>query len=357
MALRTPSLGCILAALATAQQPAPTVDTPPWQRARAVFFVQSDNPVGAEACVGYEALAWDQASRLLVDGAKTGDRVGLGRAGCATFDTISEVDFAGTKIKPDDYFIALERSKDGWALLFLDARKVRGAQSDPVALAKAPVLARTPLQYKTSDGNGSLTCALQPDSKGNPMALTVNWGPHAWSCSARVRGADGTQPLAQPMLRRCSRVVFAPAKDGKLLAALLDHGTPAWNGERAKAMAALKTGSRWRFGTDWWTTLDSDVPLLIGGKKLPAGCWHLVLQKADGDGWNLCCCAAADQLGQRLDAFSADQAKPALVVPLTVAKATKMADALQVQFAVDGRQLLLEVLFGDHRLTVPLTQG
>jgi hypothetical protein len=352
-------LPLLLATVAAAQKPAPEISAPDLQRSRAVWFVQAENPVGAEVCVAFEAVALDPANAKLLDAklpdkGKLGDRVSLGAATWATLDSCTDLDFAGVPLKAGHYPLALERSKDGWCLAVLDGKKVRADRLLPGTLKAAPVIARIAMKQHavTGGGAGALAMELKPAEKGGVATLTVTWGGHQFTADAKVGGSSGASPIAQTEARGCSRLAFAPAADGKQAFAIVDHGTPPWKAEYAAAASKLKKGERWRLGQNWWTTLSSDVPLLLGGKKVAPGVYHLALERDAGSGFSLVLAAAEDDDKGLIDAFAANYAKTALTVPMQGGKPGTTVNALQVHFVQQADGPALVVAFGDPQLSV-----
>src|SRR5436853_4671516 len=59
----------------------------------------------------------------------------------------------------------------------------------------------------------------------------------------------------------------------------IDYGRPVWRKEYEDTAKfdAMTKGKVYRFGSNFWTTLDTDMPLTIAGKTIPAGSWYLCL--------------------------------------------------------------------------------
>jgi hypothetical protein len=350
-------LPVLLATVAAAQKPAPVISAPDLQRSRAVWFVQAENPVGAEVCVAFEPMPLDPASAKLLDakvpGGKVGDRVPLGAATWATLDSCTDLDFAGVSLKAGHYPLALERGKDGWCLAVLDGKKVRGDRLLPGTLTAAPVVARIAMKQHavTGGGAGTLAMELKPAEKGGTATLTVTLGGHQFTADAKVGGSNSASPIAQTEARGCSRIAFLPAADGKQAFAVVDHGTPPWKAEYTATAGKLKKGERWRLGQNWWTTLCTDTPLLLGGKKVAAGVYHLALERDASNGFSLVLAAAEDDDKALIDAFAANYAKTALTVPMRAGKPGATVNALQVHFVQQADGPALVVAFGDQQLT------
>src|SRR5260370_8341950 len=57
----------------------------------------------------------------------------------------------------------------------------------------------------------------------------------------------------------------------------IDYGRPVWKAayEDAAKFDAMTKGKTWRMGSNYWTALDTDMPLTISGKTVPVGIWYL----------------------------------------------------------------------------------
>lgn len=63
----------------------------------------------------------------------------------------------------------------------------------------------------------------------------------------------------------------------------LEWGPVAWKDEYAVAIDSGKLdGRRWRMGADFWTTIDTNVPLTFGDKTLAPGMYYLTMERRDG---------------------------------------------------------------------------
>jgi hypothetical protein len=347
----------LLDAALTAQ--APVITAPQLQRTRAVWFVQTDNPVGAEVALRWEALPWTDSTAKAWDG-PAGTRLPLGENAWAMLETFTELVFGKVAVKAGAHCVVLDKDKNGWRLALLDADKVRAAQLAPgVGKGVAPTAAIA-LTAAGNGDDGPLRAEWEPAKGGGRATLVLRWGTHVLRADAVVQGSDGASPIALPDPRHGSRIALA-ANGSKAPGAVIDHGVVAWSDERAGDAGGMKPGTRWRLGKDWATTLDTNVPLTLGGKKLAAGCWHLVLART-ADGWNLVVSSAAADLAAKLDGFAAQHVQPVLEVPLQRAPQTPPANELAVRFAADGAggagsATRLEVAFGPERWSAPVTPG
>ena len=70
----------------------------------------------------------------------------------------------------------------------------------------------------------------------------------------------------------------------------IDYGRPVWRKEYEDAAKfdAMTKGKVYRLGSNFWTTLDTDMPLKIAGNTVPTGSWYLGLHRSDdGATWSL----------------------------------------------------------------------
>ena len=87
--------------------------------------------------------------------------------------------------------------------------------------------------------------------------------------------ALGTTAFAQPADRAPRETVIATL-NGKKVA--VEYGRPALKGRKvAELLGQLPPSRVWRLGVDQATTLTTEVPVLIGGVKVPAGKYTLYL--------------------------------------------------------------------------------
>lgn len=344
--LLSPLVAVATAAVAVAQ--ALPVEDAPLQRTRAVWFVQNDNPIGAEVGFRWQALPCD-------DLPKNG-RVPLAFAAWAALETFTDLRFGKVEVEAGEYYVTLERRGDAWTLRLHDADTVREQQIAPGGGKDLPQVASIELEAdRQAPPAERIDAVFEPDPEGGAVTLVLRLGPHRLSTTAKVAGSDGASPIALPDPRDSSRILFYKGKgkpSGERTAfAVVDHGRVEWREERGDTAARMPVGRRWRLGKDWTTTLDTNVPLRLGDRKLAAGAWHLTLEKT-ADGWALAVSPAEDDLRARLDGFAADRVQPVLTLPLRRTEQAPPAERLRVGFAATDAGNELEVVFGGERLAI-----
>jgi hypothetical protein len=137
----------------------------------------------------------------------------------------------------------------------------------------------------------------------------------------------------------------------------ISYGRPVWKkayDDPAKFDGMTK-GKIWRLGANFWTTLDTDLPLNIAGKKVAPGHYYLgLLRSADGADWSLAFINPAGAAKEHLDAFDIRKAKVAFAVPVSLVKADNSADQLTITLTYpedNPRNLTLKIAWGNLALS------
>jgi quercetin dioxygenase-like cupin family protein len=167
-------------------------------------------------------------------------------------------------------------------------------------------------------------------------------------------------PYPETSLRGNARVFYwyGNGSAGQLA---IDHGRPVWK-PAYDAFLERPGGPRWRLGEKFWTSLDTNIPLTIGGVRVEPGQWYLVLQHRADHGLELVLLDPAAVRARRLDAYEAPKTDGGLVVPLRHER-TRAATATRLRIDLvcrEGQELgadgsgeghaELVIQFGPHRL-------
>ena len=140
----------------------------------------------------------------------------------------------------------------------------------------------------------------------------------------------------------------------------IDYGRPAWKKEYEDAAKfdSFTKGKVWRLGSNFWTVLDSNIPLKIAGKEIPIGMWYLGVHRSeDGSQYSLAFIDPAKVRSMRLDPFQIERAPVAFKVPMTLEKATDSKDKLTIALTYqrpNPREVTMKVSWGTLQLSAPI---
>ena len=140
----------------------------------------------------------------------------------------------------------------------------------------------------------------------------------------------------------------------------INYGRPAWKSEYEDPAKfdAMTKGKTWRMGSNFWTVLDSCVPLKISGRKVAPGYYYLGLHRsADGAKWSLVFIDPAKVRTDHLDAFDIAKAPVDFEVPMSIATVEGKPEKLTLDLSYpkeDFRKVTLKVMWGTLALTAPI---
>jgi hypothetical protein len=140
----------------------------------------------------------------------------------------------------------------------------------------------------------------------------------------------------------------------------INYGRPVWKQvyEDPAKFDAMTKGKVWRMGSNFWTNFETQLPLSIGGKSVPAGYYYVGMHRsADGSQWSLAFIDPAEVRHAHIDAFEIQKARVKFEAPLSVAKAEGKPERLTITFSYpkdDVKNLTLRVAWGNLALTAPV---
>ena len=165
----------------------------------------------------------------------------------------------------------------------------------------------------------------------------------------------------QPDDRASARVLYW--NDAKHEAAgqfAINYGRPVWKSvyEDPAKFDAMTKGKTWRMGSNFWTVLDSCLPLKISGRAFTLGYYYLGLHRSeDGSKWSLAFIDPAKVRAGHIDAFDIHKAPIEFEVPISVTSAASKAEKLTIELTYskdDIRKVTLNVTWGTLALTAPI---
>ena len=165
--------------------------------------------------------------------------------------------------------------------------------------------------------------------------------------------------------RASARVLYWNAQtDAAAGQVAIDYGRPVWKKEYndPAKFDAMTRGKIWRMGSNYWTILDTELPLSIGGKKVPIGFYYLGLHRSEeGSEWSLAFIDPAKARKQRLDAFQIEKAPVEFEALMsTVAKAETPMEKLTITLSYPKdniKHVTMRVAWGNLVLSTPVEVG
>jgi len=165
----------------------------------------------------------------------------------------------------------------------------------------------------------------------------------------------------QPDDRASARVLYwNTVKHGAAGQFAIDYGRPVWKSvyEDPAKFDQMTKGKVWRMGSNFWTTLDTCLPLKISGKAVPVGYYYLGLHRSqDGSMWSLAFIDPAKVRAAHIDAFNVDKAPVSFEVPMSMETATSKPEklTLELSYPQDNiRKVTLHIAWGTLALTAPI---
>jgi len=140
----------------------------------------------------------------------------------------------------------------------------------------------------------------------------------------------------------------------------IDYGRPVWRKdyEDAAKFDKMTKGQVYRLGSNFWTTFDSDIPVTIAGKTVPAGHWYLGLHRSeDGATWSLAFIDPAKTRAAHLDASEIGKAPVEFKVPMTVDQGGEMKEKLTIDLLfqeANPKDVTLKIGWGKIQLSAPI---
>jgi hypothetical protein len=119
---------------------------------------------------------------------------------------------------------------------------------------------------------------------------------------------------------------------------------------------ALTKGKRWRFGNNFWTTLDTHLDLTMAGVDVASGYYYLVLERSENDDWFLVLLDPKKARSKKLDASMVDRTTGGTKIPLNWERTESSTDKLTIKLIPNKDDITaatLDIRWGPHELTAP----
>jgi hypothetical protein len=140
----------------------------------------------------------------------------------------------------------------------------------------------------------------------------------------------------------------------------IDYGRPVWRKDYddAAKFDQMTKGQVYRLGSNFWTVLDTDIPLSIAGKTVPPGQWYLGLHRSDdGATWSLAFIDPAKARAAHLDASEINKAPVEIKIPMTTGQAAEMKEKLTIDLLfqeANPKDVTLKISWGKLQLSAPI---
>lgn len=210
------------------------------------------------------------------------------------------------------------------------------------------------------------TIAMAPAGPG--AAMTLSWGDRAWTVD--VKPAAAQQAERPPRAPRGKATATIAGKS-----VTIDYGRPALKGRTIDALLAqLPEDRMWRAGENQVTTFTTDVPLLIGGKRVPAGTYSLYVHVPASGPWSLVLnsdqgvplgtifpaapAALKDAPWPRIQDYTKSiAAKEVVRAAMTRGAVSEPLDLFEIRFNPLGDGAALTLAWGDQNWSLPIRPG
>lgn len=143
---------------------------------------------------------------------------------------------------------------------------------------------------------------------------------------------------------------------------VVDYGRPVWKEQYFSQLDQLTRGKMWRMGDNYWTLLDTNLAVKIGGVDVPVGLYYLAVERSeDGAAWQLVFIDPEKSRQRRLDSYDVGT-RPAEIpvlfkAPLEFHETRELVERLTILLALNAEsqtQGTLELSWGRFSLSAPL---
>jgi len=140
----------------------------------------------------------------------------------------------------------------------------------------------------------------------------------------------------------------------------IDYGRPVWKKayEDPATFDRMTKGKVWRLGSNWWTVLDTQLPLKIAGREVAPGSYFLGLERGmEGATWSLVFMDPVKVRQARLDAFQIEHAPIMFKIPATVEPPDSLAEKLTIVLSYpkeNPRNVKLTISWGKLQVSAPI---
>jgi hypothetical protein len=170
------------------------------------------------------------------------------------------------------------------------------------------------------------------------------------------------QPFADGVTveRGSTRIAYWSRKPAQAAGqVVVNYGRPEWRESIAAEFDEQTKGKIWRMGSNFWSTLDTSLPLRFQGVEVRPGDYYLAVRRsADGARWELLLIDPEAARASHLDAYETATRPERLSIlhslPLrferVAASVARLTISLKSNYPDDARSARLTISFGSFQL-------
>ena len=185
------------------------------------------------------------------------------------------------------------------------------------------------------------------------LALWILVGPALYAQEGSIVGLGGR--LAQ---RASARILYMNQSTNSFVGQLVvNYGQPVWKAEYEDLglFDKMTKGQVWRMGDNFWSVLDTHVPLKVSGRDIDVGSYYLGVHRSqDGNSWSLAFLDPGAIREARLDASEIAKATVDFMVPMSYSRTDESVENLTITLDYpkeDPTDVTLRVTWGRLQLT------
>ncbi len=186
--------------------------------------------------------------------------------------------------------------------------------------------------------------------------LTVLLVPFGTASSARIPAQEAPQrPFEETGERGNCRIFFwGTNRSGGQVR--VEYGRPVWKDSYDGFVDDVRD-RRWRLGQNFWTSLDTNMPLKVGGLELEPGLYYLALEHQRDGRFVLLFLDPQEMRDLKLDAFQVDETDSGSEAPLAYQKSPIQSGRLTLFLKTEPLKpctAVLQIHFGNHLLSTSM---
>ena len=154
-----------------------------------------------------------------------------------------------------------------------------------------------------------------------------------------------------------TRVAYWDNENNQALGqAAIDYGRPLWKAEYHEQLDAMTSGKIWRMGENFWTSLDTNLPLTIGGVDVSVGYYYLVVKRSeDGSDWSLAFVDPSETRKKVIDPFEVGTRAAEITVLLEAPLTFDTRDVPRERLEIELTEEHLVIEWGTFALSTPVS--